>query len=208
MIAVYVDGLCEPVNPNGVACWGFSIYKEGVKKLTSKGVIGEGKGMSNNLAEYTALCEVLRKLLNWGWQNEKIVVYSDSQLLVDQMTGRRGAHGGLYYPAFIEASKLVQKFRKISFIWIPREKNVEADALSREAYEEYCKEQGRKPEYYKPKYPKSKLNIPKETCLTCKWIRFSGPHATCTYGGTWKGWMPKKFYTRSRCEHYERRSES
>jgi ribonuclease HI len=148
VIVVYIDGLCEPTNPDGVACWGLWIYKDGVKQFGGKGVIGEGAGMSNNLAEYTALCKALKELINHGWQNEEVVVKSDSRLLVNQMTGWWEVHGGLYYPAYAEAVKLAQSFSKISFMWIPREENEEADALSRQAYEEYCRAKGVKPKYH------------------------------------------------------------
>jgi len=29
VIVVYVDGLCEPVNPGGVACYGYVVYRDG-----------------------------------------------------------------------------------------------------------------------------------------------------------------------------------
>jgi ribonuclease HI len=148
MIIVYVDGLCEPRNPNGVACWGFCVYRDDEKQFDGKGVVGEGEGMSNNLAEYTALCMALKELLNRGWQNEKVVIRSDSRLLVNQMTGWWEVHGGLYYSAYIEAVRLAWSFKELSFAWIPREENGEADALSREAYEEYCRAKGIKPEYH------------------------------------------------------------
>jgi ribonuclease HI len=131
-----------------VACWGFWIYKDGVKQFGGKGVIGEGRGMSNNLAEYTALVKALRELINHGWQNEKVTVKSDSMLLVNQMRGLWYAHGGLYYSAHAEAVKLAKMFKDLTFVWIPREENEEADALSRKAYEEYCKAKGVEPKYH------------------------------------------------------------
>lgn len=146
-VVVYVDGLCEPVNPGGVACWGLWIYRDGVKQFGGAGVVGEGCGMSNNVAEYAALVKALRELLSLGWQNEEVVIRSDSRLLVNQMTGWWEARGGLYYPWYLEAVKLAQRFPKLKFAWIPREQNEEADRLSRMAYEEYCRERGREPRY-------------------------------------------------------------
>ena len=206
MIVVYIDGLCEPVNPGGVACWGFCIYKDGEKVFSGKGVIGEGFGMSNNLAEYTALVEALKELINRGWQNKEITVRSDSRLLVNQMTGWWSVHGGLYYPAYAEAVKLAQKFSKIFFVWVPREKNEEADALSREAYEEYCKTKGIKPKYHTGK-PR-RFMPKKETCMTCKWVRFSGPHIGCWKNGVYHGWLPKRFALYNKCRDYQRKEAS
>lgn len=139
----------EPVNPGGVACWGFVVYKHNVKLFTGKGVVGEGAEMSNNVAEYSALVKALKKLVKHGWHNEKVVIFSDSQLLVNQMNRLWKAYEGLYYPYYVEAVKLTQHFSNISFVWIPREQNKEADSLSRQAYEEYCKAKGRKPAYRK-----------------------------------------------------------
>lgn len=199
-IIIHIDGLTEPVNPNGIACWGFII--EGSTRIERSGVIGEGRGMSNNLAEYSALCEALKECLKRGFEHEPIEVYSDNQMVVRQMRGEYGCHGGLYIPKYLEAKTLADKFKSIRFSWIPREENTEADALTRRAYEEYCASKGIKAEYGTQKHRQYKTSG--DTCLSCKWISFSGPHATCMYGGTWNGWMPKSFYMRAKCEHYER----
>lgn len=156
MIVVYVDGLCEPVNPNGIACWGFVVYKDNVKLFEGKGAVGEGKGMSNNLAEYTALVEAFKKLIDEGVHllDDEVIVKSDSRLLVNQMSGWWKVHGGLYYPAYAEAVKLIEHFSIISFAWVPREQNREADNLSRQAYEEYCQRKGIKPIYRRGNNPR------------------------------------------------------
>ena len=142
-ITAYVDGLCQPKNPGGVASYGFAIYSDHMKLTEKAGVIGKGSGMSNNVAEYAALCEALRWLLNQGLQNNEIVVKSDSRLLVNQMNGKWILHKGLYANKFLEARKLALSFERISFLWISREENTEADELTRKAYQEYCKADSR-----------------------------------------------------------------
>jgi len=200
MITVFIDGLCEPKNPNGVACWGFCIYKEDTKICESKGVIGQGLGMSNNLAEYTALYEALQKLTELGLQNEEIIIKSDSRLLVNQMTNLWEVHDGLYYPAYIKAKNLIESFCIVSFVWIPREENSEADKLSRITYEDYCRIKGVKPEYHTNKI--QVFTFKKDTCMTCKWVIFSGPHVGCYKGYKYHGWLPKSFAMRSKCPDY------
>jgi len=148
MIVVFVDGLCEPRNPAGIASYGFIIYKEDAKVYEEGKVIGEGVGVSNNVAEYGALCEALKWLSDQCLSEEEIIVKSDSRLLVNQMSGFWECHGGLYVAKFLEALKLAKGFNKISFVWIPREQNSEADSLSRKAYEEHCKLKGIKPRYH------------------------------------------------------------
>jgi len=195
-IIVYIDGLCEPINPGGIATWGFVIYKDGEKLFDGRGVVGDGTGMSNNLAEYTALFKALKELIKHGWQNEEVVIRSDSRLLINQMTGWWEVHGGLYYPAYAEAVRLASLFKKISFAWIPREKNQEADALSRRAYEAYCMEKGIEPKYHEER------QASKETCMNCKWVGFSGMHIGCYRDGEWQRWIPKSFAKYNKCSSY------
>ena len=148
MIMVYVDGLCEPRNPGGVASYGFAVYSGDEKLHEQSGVVGEGSGMSNNVAEYAALFEALEWLLGQELKDEEVIVRSDSRLLVNQMSGHWLSHGGLYADKYSEALKLASHFTRISFVWVPREQNVEADSLSRKAYEEYSVSKGAEPRYY------------------------------------------------------------
>ena len=132
---VNVDGLCEPVNPGGTATYGFIIRNESDNIIAKKyGVVGKGPRMSNNVAEYAALCEALRFLENRKMTQSPIEVRSDSRLLVNQMAGGWKFRKGLYEQKYSEAKELAKRFSNITFKWVPREKNEEADALSREAY--------------------------------------------------------------------------
>lgn len=154
MLVIYVDGACEPCNPNGVASWGFLIYERNDKDRIigpihrDHGIVGEGEGMSNNVAEYSALIAALEYLLEYGEEiprKEKILVRSDSQLLIQQMQGNWRVREGLYVKYYYEADKLRNKFKmNMQFEWIPREANEEADRLSRRAYDDYMKDKARK----------------------------------------------------------------
>ena len=57
---VYCDGLCEPVNPGGYACWAWVAVEDDAVRARQSGCIGRGDGMTTNLAEYRALLEALR----------------------------------------------------------------------------------------------------------------------------------------------------
>ncbi len=143
-MVVYVDGLCEPVNPGGTATYGYVIRSDAGRDIARKsGVVGKGPEMSNNVAEYAALCEALRFLVKGKMTEALIEVRSDSRLLVNQMKGDWKFHKGLYAKKYSEATDLVAQFGKISFMWVPREENEEADALSREAYADATKKSGR-----------------------------------------------------------------
>ncbi len=137
MIEVYFDGLCEPVNPNGIASYGYVIYKDGKKIKAGCRVIGEGIGMTNNVAEYSGLL----RAIEWLKENnikDKIIVMGDSMLVINQMKGiwRIKSETSRY---FVPKIREMIKGLDIEFRWIPREKNSEADMLSRVAYRRYLR---------------------------------------------------------------------
>jgi len=152
MLIVYVDGLCEPRNPGGVGAYGFIVYENslsGETKVVHRAceVIGSGPSMSNNVAEYTALEKALLFLTDRS--HERIEVKGDSKLVINQMAGLWSMHGGLYTPVYERVKKLIRGFHQISFTWVPREYNGEADALSRVAYEGYCTARGIEARYHR-----------------------------------------------------------
>lgn len=135
MITIYFDGLCEPINPGGVATYGYAIYQD--KKAIKKGcrVIGEGEGMTNNVAEYSALKRALEWLNEEGIEDE-IMVKGDSMLVINQMKGVyriKSQTSKRFAPKIRE----LLKGKKVKFVWIPREENTVADMLSRVAYKRH-----------------------------------------------------------------------
>jgi ribonuclease HI len=135
MITVYFDGLCYPKNPCGVAAYGYLIYRDGQPIYKGFRAVGEGKGMTNNMAEYEGLMAAAQWLRDEGIE-EKIVIKGDSQLVIKQMKGEwkiNSATSKKYVP---QIRRLLQG-KEVSFSWIPREENEEADQLSRVACERY-----------------------------------------------------------------------
>ena len=134
MLKIFVDGLCEPVNPGGIACFGYVIY-EGDSKLTENCGVVDTSYPTNNVAEYTAAIEALLWVQSQK-RDDPITIFSDSQLLVYQMNGFYSVSAPRIIPLYKKLSALL-KNRKVKFRWIPREKNQEADNLSRRAYDKY-----------------------------------------------------------------------
>ena len=101
MIICFIDGLCEPAyeggpqNPGGVATYGYRIMRDDKLLAEDSGVIGEGPGMTNIVAEYEALAQALSYLVKMNMTGEVVEIRSDSKMLVKQMKGewkvRRGA---------------------------------------------------------------------------------------------------------------------
>jgi ribonuclease HI len=55
MITIYFDGLCYPKNPGGVAAYGYLVYRDEELLWKGFGGVGQGRGMTNNVAEYEGL---------------------------------------------------------------------------------------------------------------------------------------------------------
>jgi ribonuclease HI len=90
---------------------------------------------THNVAEYRALIEGLKLALDHGI--ERIRVYMDSEVVVDQVNGVsavRRAHLGELHS---EARRLVALFKSFRISWVPREMNAEADRLVRDALGAY-----------------------------------------------------------------------
>ena len=134
MITLYFDGLCRPRNPGGVATYGYVIYKDGKNVKSGYGVIGSGAGMTNNVAEYSALKHAAEWVSGNGGDDE-IVIKGDSQLVIHQMNGTWQVKSETSQKFVPEIRRLLEG-RKTRFVWIPREQNAEADLLSNIAYSE------------------------------------------------------------------------
>jgi len=132
-VTAYVDGLAQPRNP-GTGTYGFVIY-DGQKKLAEESGLA-GNEVTSNYAEYTALERALSKLKALGVEGD-VLIRSDSQLLVGQMSSGWKVKGGMYVQKLKEVRDLLKEFGSVRFEWIPREKNSEADLLTRLAYEKY-----------------------------------------------------------------------
>ncbi len=86
---------------------------------------------SNNVAEYTALIEGVRKALSID-PDAELHVRMDSKLVVEQMTGR----WKIKHPDMAELAAVARGLltgTPVRFEWIPREKNARADAAANKA---------------------------------------------------------------------------
>ena len=156
-IVVYFDGLCQPYNPGGIACYAFIIkrYDNGgvgrqQHQQQQQQIIHSEYGLaaepfrneaSNNVAEYTAIIKALEWLLlnydnNEFVNNKTIIIKGDSQLAIYQITGKYKVKAARIIPLHQKVISLISKFKDIHVEWIPSEKNEEADRLSNKAYQE------------------------------------------------------------------------
>lgn len=69
MIKVWIDGACLPRNPGGTACIGYVIENKDKTLAKRYAVIGEGHGMTNNVAEYYAFIRAMKRIKKLGLGN-------------------------------------------------------------------------------------------------------------------------------------------
>lgn len=114
----------------------------GVAVCNDKGDILKGYSQTigkttNNDAEYQAVVFALKKMKAlFGKKNIKnyeILIKSDSQLLVSQLTGKYKIKDSNIKKLFIEIWNLKIDYGKVDFKHIPREQNKLADKLANEA---------------------------------------------------------------------------
>jgi ribonuclease HI len=136
LIEVYFDGLCQPINPGGISCYAFIVKSDGRIVHSDYGVAAKpfSEESTNNVAEYTALAKALQWLLANNFNSKKVEIKSDSQLVVNQLTGDYKVKARRILPLFKQVLFLKTKFQDIQIKWIPRDKNREADRLTNKAY--------------------------------------------------------------------------
>ena len=135
MITAHTDGSISH-NPGGRI--GIGVYiteiKNGCLKEYAKLHREFPKHEDNtvNVAEYLALIECLKWLLENVHQHEEILIKSDSQLLVMHCNYRWSIKEDTgYYPYAVEALNLLKKFNNVKVKWISRDYNSIADSLSK-----------------------------------------------------------------------------
>jgi ribonuclease HI len=102
------------------------------RRLLPVAQISKGIGRAtHNVAEYQALIEGLKLARDHGVQ--RLRVYMDSELVVDQMNGLSAVRQPHFNELHQEASRLRSLFESIRISWVPREMNTEADQLVRDA---------------------------------------------------------------------------
>lgn len=141
MIDIFFDGLCEPGNPGGHACYGFVILIDGECAFDGHGHLGHGeiktsvglRKTTNNMAEYGALIKALGCVWEKNIADDHLRIKGDSKLVVEQVLGNWACNKDHLRAAKTKVETLLEECT-YELIWIPREENEVADALSRQAY--------------------------------------------------------------------------
>jgi ribonuclease HI len=115
-------------NP-GPAAYGYVLEAEDGTVLDAR---GEAIGVAtNNVAEYRALIEGLRRAVELGV--DELSVVSDSELLVRQMGGEYRVKNETLRVLSLEAAALAQRVGRVTYTAVRREHNELADRLVNDA---------------------------------------------------------------------------
>jgi broad specificity phosphatase PhoE/ribonuclease HI len=120
-------------NP-GPAGWGALVRDAATGTVLVERWAGIGPA-TNNVAEYSGLIAGLTAALALG-EPVDVEVRMDSKLVVEQMSGRWKVKHPDMVPLAGEAMALVRQLAQVSFTWIPREANRDADRLANRAMDE------------------------------------------------------------------------
>jgi ribonuclease HI len=92
---------------------------------------------TNNRAEYLALIDGLRKAAEW--KPDRLEVFMDSRLVVEQVSGRFKVRNADLEPLHRQATSLLRTFADVAVRHVPRERNRGADALANRAIDDATK---------------------------------------------------------------------
>src|SRR6266550_6809881 len=128
--------LGEPVNPGGSAAYGILIKVDGVEKYSEGHLVVKGPEATNNIAEYAGFCAAVDWILNNNLLGVTII-RGDSKLVIMQLSGKWKVHGGKYLPYHYKAKHLLAILQErtennVKLEWISRDKNGEADKISKD----------------------------------------------------------------------------
>lgn len=140
MITIFFDGLCEP-NPGGIAAFGFVIHgiPDATIPVCGCAVLdGDPKAHTNNYAEYVALGKALAYLVLAKVKVDELNILGDSQVVVNQLVGYWACASPNLIPLRDRCREHLKSLGipddKVKSQWIPRDQNVQSDALARAAY--------------------------------------------------------------------------
>jgi ribonuclease HI len=127
LLQLHIDGASRG-NPGEAGFGVFVTDADGTEVASLYGYLGRA---TNNVAEYQALVEALRYAQAQG--AERIRVFSDSQLVVRQLTGEYKVKHPDMRALHQQADALLRRFREAKIAHVPRAENKEADRLANRA---------------------------------------------------------------------------
>ncbi len=126
-VVLNIDGAARG-NPGHAGIGAIIRDKDDEVLLSISEYIGEA---TNNIAEYSALIVSLQALTKF--KANEVKIFSDSELLVNQLNGDYRVKNENLKIYFNEAKSLLKTYEKVEISHVERKKNKEADQLANEA---------------------------------------------------------------------------
>lgn len=123
---IYCDGSAMP-NPGRMGLGAVVVSPDGTRQTLSQATHTIG---CNNEAELRAMMAALCTLPATGCSVE---VFSDNSVLVEQLMQTNARPIARLAPLFDQARAMLARFDPWTVRWLPRHRNIEADALARSA---------------------------------------------------------------------------
>ena len=136
LVEAYVDGECFPKTPGGVPVWGFLLLRDNTPVDTRGGLAdAETSPDASSVAVYEALINVLKRIKHFGWDQDKIVVYTDSERLRNELK-EHWKVGSELLGLFEKAKALINGFPFFELRRVTRAQNRVAHQATKAAYYE------------------------------------------------------------------------
>jgi ribonuclease HI len=133
MIKIWVDGLSRGNHKSGKGIGAVGIVIESESNTYHFGYRMD-QPVTNNEAEYAALLIASRKVSEFGKIfAQEVFVFTDSQLVANQMNGCWKTKEKKFLPVQIEIETHLSVFNNVFYVWIPRNMNKEADKIANRA---------------------------------------------------------------------------
>jgi len=131
-VTVRIDGASRG-NPGPAGIGAVVEFGDGRPPMELCAYIGE---TTNNVAEYRALLLALEEAGRHA-SGDALTVYSDSELLVRQITGRYKVKAEHLRPLYLEACRRLRAFPAARILHVGREENRKADLLANLAIDQH-----------------------------------------------------------------------
>ena len=139
MYILQFDGMLRSGNENwpnqfGLLGYGWLIKRNNVEVAHGFGIFVRNCMAGSNIAEYLALLEGLEALVDLRIRDAAVEIRGDAKCVIDQMIGVASVSSPLTLELYRRARKLTRHFTSLTWTWVPRRENRQADSLSRRSF--------------------------------------------------------------------------
>jgi len=139
MYILQFDGMLRSGNENwptqiGLLGYGWLIKRNNMEVAHGHGIFVHNCMAGSNVAEYLALIEGLEALVDLRIRNAGVEIRGDAKCVIDQMIGAASVSSPLTLALYRRTRKLTRHFTSLTWTWVPRRENRQADSLSRRSF--------------------------------------------------------------------------